>query len=324
MNQRSKPSEIAVSRSLLDPGTAAERAIEMASQVRLVRVRLPRLERVCQPQSTNFWVLGGQPGAFKTALAWNMALNAAEARQRVLFVSLELTPAEMAIRALTKRSGIPKRRVTQALASEMPVPFSEDEQGRWDEALSWFQGLNLYLRLHGADQDGRSIDDVLRSATRARFDAIFLDHIGMVGRDEGGNKFEHLDRAIHRLRGLSRGEFVAKDYRPWVVITTPLKRDPQPGEQERIPRVNDFQGSSRLEYDADVAIGLQKRKQRKEEGDPMCMVDAFVLKNRNGPEPDVLLFEANGATGLVVERRPDVVAVPRHYSETDEDEEVAA
>lgn len=174
----------------------------------------------------------------------------------------------------------------------------------------------LFLRLHGADQHGRGLEDVIRSATRSNFDAVFIDHIGMIGRDDG-NELEQLSAAIDRLRRLARGS-VVKGYTPFVCATTPLKRDAATGDEEKLPAITDFRGSSRLEYDADVAIILRRRARKGEEesGEP-TLVDGFVLKNRQGPCPAVLQFEAQGAICFVNEHHKPEPQPPRHWQEND-------
>lgn len=298
--------------SLIGPDLGMEASLQRLQRVHPLTIRYPRLERLCRPQSETFWVIGGRPGAFKTALVWNLALNMAEQKHRVLFVSLEMTPGELFHLALAKYAQIDRHRIAQALGPEQ-VAFTPTERRMWEGAIRHLFGLELTLRVHGADDLGRDIDDVLASACRARFDAVFVDHLGMIGRDSQGRELDVLSQAIHRLRGLSRGE-VSKGYRPWVVATSQLNREIDKGDEERKPRLADFRGSARIEHDADVAIGLQKRKGA-EEG--KSILDAWVLKNRNGNCPELCMFDAHGPTGLITERRKQE-DVAKHRQEGNE------
>jgi replicative DNA helicase len=250
-----------------------------------------------------FWVIGGRPGSFKTGLLWNLALNAAEEGHRVLFVSLEMTPAELGMLALARFSAL-DRRCIEARFSDQRT-FNLDEQSRWTASVHRLQKLELNLRLHGAELHGRTLEDVMRSACRSRFDAVFIDHAGMIDRGRG-NELDALSRSIDRLRGLSRGE-VAPGYRPWVVVTSQLSRVIDRGGEkgeDRTPMLSDFRGSARFEHDADVAIGLQvqKRPANANEESRVSLLDGFVLKNRFGPSQQYLPFNANGATGMITER----------------------
>jgi replicative DNA helicase len=276
-------------------------ALDRTKRVRRLHVGYPRLERLCRPQLETFWVIGGRPGSFKTALLWNLALNAAEARQRVLFVSLEMTPAELGLLALARFSALDRRRIEARFSDQLD--FDLDEQGRWDRSVLRLQALEMNLRLHGAEEHGRTLEQLMHSACRSRFDAVFIDHAGMIDRGRG-NELDALSRSIDRLRALSRGE-VSAGYRPWVVVTAQLSRgidrDAKPGE-DRTPGLSDFRGSARFEHDADVAIGLQVQKRKRDDDSPVTCLDAFVLKNRFGPNMQYLPFTANGATGMITER----------------------
>jgi len=287
--------------------------IERLGRVRRIRVAYPRLERLCNPQSENFWVLGGRPGTFKTTLLWNLALNAARQQQRVLFVSLEMTPGEMALKAVTMYSGLPHRRVVEALVNDSAVPFTAEESIRWEAGEAQFLSLQFTLRIHGWQQ-GRSIRDVLGSACRSRFDVVALDHLGHIGRGSERPEFIVLAEAIDRLRALSRGE-VLEGYRPLVIANSQLNREIDRAEEERFPRLSDFRLSSRIEHDADVVIGLMKRNASEDENNPMSYLDGFVLKNRDGQSPLVLLWEANGATGLITERTKQNAPPPPSWAD---------
>lgn len=295
-------------RSLHSPDEATGDSIAMLQRVNRLPVMYPRLQRICRPRSENFWVLGGRPGSFKTSLLWNLALNLTSRGRRALFVTLEMTPEEIALLAMAMFSGMERSRIEAhfALLQDDRVPFTPDEQHRWDEAVLRFQALEPVLRIHGAARHGRDIDAIIRSACRARFDAVFVDHLGMIGRESGGAELTLLGEAIHRLRGLSRGEAM-DDYRPWVCATSQLNREidksrDNENEEERIPRLSDFRGSARIEHDADVAIALSKRRRSLGSEAATTVLDGFVLKNRNGPCPAVVIWDANGPTGLITER----------------------
>jgi replicative DNA helicase len=272
-----------------------------------IPLRFLTLERVCAPSSGRLWVIGGRPGSFKTGLVWNMAVNAAQLGRRVLVVTLEVSPGELALKAVARFSGLGERRIRAAFATEQPLAFTPIEQEKFDRARGQLRDLDLRLRLHGA-ANGRELKDVLESAKRHRYDAVFLDHVGMVGRASSNrDRFEILDATIDGMRGLTDGE-IMKGYTPFVCMTTPLGRDREKErrkEGERsFPRMADFWGSSRLESDADAGIMLEKRTtgDNDERESPVALVEAFVVKNRHGPHPKVIQLVANGETSRVVER----------------------
>lgn len=237
---------------------------------------------------------------------------------RVLFVSLEMTLADISLRAASRFSGLPLNRIVSALREHDRQPMGDRDLARWDEAQRKLMEMVLYLRIHDADTGGRDLRDVLNSAHQHRYDAIFVDHMGMLGRGQG-DPFERIRTATDALRGLSRGEGTADGYRPFVCVISFLNRDGQKQQKDEneppFPKLSDFYGASEIAYDSDVAMILQKRQQSAEDGP--SHVDAFVLKNREGPCPAVLQFEGDGAIALVTERKKQDEPA-RHWQERDE------
>jgi replicative DNA helicase len=246
---------------------------------------------------------------------WNLALDIAHRKQRVLFVTLELTAGQLGVQALSRFSRIPLRRLAAAQARE--AELTEQENENFAEAAQRLAQAEMFLRIHSEETHGSGLDDVIRSATRNRFDAVFIDHIGMVGREQG-NELEQLARCINRLRGLKSGKLVA-NYRPFVCATSPLNREGRKDEsEERLPQLGDFRGSSRIDYDADLAMILRKRTRKADdESDDPDIVDAFVVKNRFGRCPVMLQFEAQGAVCTVTERQPEKANAPQHWQESE-------
>jgi replicative DNA helicase len=292
--------------------SAAEGRDQASRSVRL-RTAWPRLSRLCPPRSGRIWLVGGAPGAYKTQLALNLALDMATLKQRVLFVTLELTMGEIGMAALARASGVPLDRLDRAFGRErLELTAQEDESVA--AAQERLAATELYLRVHGAERHGHSLDEILRSATRNRFDAVFVDHLGMVDRGGRGGELEAIPRAADALRRLCRGRVVS-DYAPFVCVTTPLSRK---RDEDEHPKLSHLRGSGNLEYDADVAVVVQKRAQPEESTAP-DVVDGYVLKNRQARCPVVLQFEAHGATCHVTERHAPQAPPPDHWQERAEE-----
>ena len=296
----------------LQPATAAmDQGFDALRRSVRLRTMFPITQRLCPPRSERFWAIGGNPGNYKTVLAWNMACDMAVLRQRVLFVSLEESTGALAVKAVARYARIPVDVMERAQSGE-GYRFTNEQSEGLAVAAGKLAETELYLRLHGAEEHGRTMQDILRSATRTRFDAIFVDHLRMIGRGTGRSKFEVLEDAIDKLRALAHGEHL-KGYTPLVVALSPLNReDSKEGDADRLPRLSDFYGSQQIESDADVAVIVKKRPAKEDSEDP-DIVDAFVLKQRGGRCPLVLQFEAQGAICAVTERRPEPTP-PQHWT----------
>lgn len=303
---------------LISLDVALKQGMEEIRRSKPLRTLWPRMQRLCQPTSGRFWVFGGKPGNYKTQVMWNLAVDMASRQHRVLFISLEEEAWAMSLSAVSRFSRIARDRLRAAELAGDAEMLTSGEVESLAKAEEKARGLEFYLRLHGAEKHGRSTNDVLRSACRSRFDAIFIDHLGMMARQEI-DEFKEIPRAVDQLRGLTRGEVVG-DYRPFVCVSSPLNRArPEAGDEDDIPKMSDLRGSSRIESDADLVMILQKRKADEESNAP-DIVDGFVVKNRQGRCPLVLIFDADGATCTVTERHQSGPAPEQHWQDKDGDE----
>lgn len=200
--------------------------------------------------------------------------------------------------ALARFSGLDHQRITFAFQRD-GVPFTADEQARFYAALEKWRALESRLAIHGGEQDGWHLKDVLPLVTRLEPDVIVLDHLRLLAHDN----LERLNECLEALHRLSQGT----KYHPFVVAISTLNRDiDKDGENgPRMPRMSDLWGSSAIEHAADVAMISRKVKKLGDEG-PVSVVDLFVLKNRDGPFPACISLEGNGATCHVTERHPGV------------------
>ena|GEM_PF-4981635 len=294
--------------SLASMAQSATQGREEASRSVRLRTAWPRLQRLCPPRSGRIWLVGGAPGNFKTQMVLNLALDMASLHQRVLFVTLEQTAGEIGMQALARYSGVSVERLDLAFGREN-LQLTADEDARVADASARFADLELYLRIHGAERNGSSLEAVLHSATRSRFDAIFLDHLGMVDRGRG-SELDAIPRTANALRVLARGA-TSSGYTPFVCVTTPLSRK---RDEDDHPKLSHLRGSGNLEYDADFVMVVQKREQP-EESDAPNVVDGFVLKNRQGRCPLVMQFEAQGAISRVVERHTSDTSPTQHWQD---------
>ena len=287
------------------PRAQYEAQVENLKSLTSIDLRYPLLQRICAPKSGRLWAIGGRPGNFKTALVWNLALNAAT-DQRVLMVGLEVTPGELGLLALSRYTKIPVRRLEAAYERRGTAFFTLEESARVQAGLKYLDSLAMNLRLHGPDQ-GRTLKSVIESACQHRYDAIFIDHVGMIGRAVSpAQELEVLAVTIEKLRALSDGE-MKTGYTPFVCFTTHLNRESERHQRrgEYEPIMGDFRGSSRIESDVDCGIILVKHSNADNPEATPKYVDARIVKNRHGPSPFCVRLEAEPAICLVREREPE-------------------
>lgn len=254
---------------------------------------------VCLPTGIDVWdeligglqtevvtFIGAQPSVGKSALIGTMMENLAVRGVRVGLFSLEDHPRWLADRIVSRRSGVPvKRMKTEALPTYLMERVGE--------------GVTEAYRFAGnIIRDGRSGLTAAQVAATARqmvvqrgCQAIFLDHVGEL--DVSGEWERHdlgVSAAVKALRD------VAKDCRVPVVVLAHFHR-PR-GNSDAEPRYlrptsSMWANSAGIERMARVAVGLWQDKEM-----PGFVV-ASILKQTNGVKDIDFAMPFQEASGLV-------------------------
>ena len=189
------------------------------------------------------------------------------------------------------------------------MPLSERDQRSVDEAVEKVDALPLTI--HNSD---RSVKAIVATATAVRYDAVFVDHLGLVGRGQG-DQFDMLEAALSAMRSLSLGK-VTKDYHPFVFVLSQLNREIEKGDGKsgvaRYPRLSDLRGSGNIEADADAVIILHRLNPVPGE---VPQISAIVVKNRQGPPLAEIELEPNPPFYEVYEKCE--APPPQPYQDTD-------
>lgn len=193
-------------------------------------------------------IIGASPGGGKSLLGLQLIDRIQERHGPTCFFSLEMTDEDLARRALAGRSN--------ASASEI-------EEGTYDafqlEELRGAQELLSRSKMLIDDRAALRIDQirdrciVLKRTHSLR--AIIVDHIRLVqviGR--GLNRFDRAEIVTGMLKKL------AKDLDILVIALSQVTRTSQRRTDPR-PRLDDFDGGSSIEQDADWALGLFRREE---------------------------------------------------------------
>lgn len=156
--------------------------------------------------------------------------------------------------------------------------------------------------------DSRRLEDLIATATRIRYDAIFVDYLQLVeapGDDMA--RVAHVSKTLARLTG--KGGGIVRGYTPMVVAISQFNRSGivDQRDNDRFPELTDLKGSSQIEQDADSVIFLHRFSTQKPH-DPR--VYAKIGKNRTGPAGDVIALDARPTLGYLEEAPPDAPGRP--------------
>ena len=213
-------------------------------------------ERIGGLHDSDLIILAGRPGMGKTALATNIAFNAADRMQRdiadgiapdksvgagVAFFSLEMSADQLATRILAEQSGISSEALRMGKISR------EDFQ-----QLSYASQRLAELPLYIDDTPALSIAALRTRARRLKrkhdIGLIVVDYLQLLqGTGRNGN-----DNRVNEISEISRGlKTLAKELTLPVIALSQLSRAVESREDKR-PMLSDLRESGSIEQDADM------------------------------------------------------------------------
>lgn len=273
----------------------------------------PSLDKIAKPSTNQLMILGGRPGTYKTAIMLTWVLNLARSGKFVLLAPLEMGEGTTATCFLSRLSGVSRNDLADTLIYRKPLPPEKDEART--RAFRDLSTLNSRITLHPSASN--TLSDIIDRACRSRYDAIFVDHLGIIGGP--GSELDRISAAIDRFRLLAHGQLVP-GYHPFVCLLSPLSREiERGGDKIRYPRMSDLRGSGNIESHADV-VAITHRAALFSTDEQDKSLRLIVLKNRNGPSPAAVELDPHPATAWVDEAQPKAgEQIPiRHFSESEE------
>lgn len=252
-------------------------------------------------------ILAGRPSMGKTALATNIAVNAALAYRsepgpdgkpvtidgaRVGFFSLEMSSEQLATRVVADRCGISSARIRRG-------ELTSKEMDGFIAAAHEFEALPFYI-------DDTPALTLTALRTRARrlqrqygCDLIVVDYLQLITPDTKRNGINRVNEVSEITMGLKA---MAKELDVPVLALSQLSRGVE-NRQDKRPQLADLRDSGSIEQDADVVMFvyreeyyLERDKAKANGPDHIASMgrgDVLVEKQRHGPIGTVSLkFEA--------------------------------
>jgi replicative DNA helicase len=218
--------------------------------------------------SPGLYLLAASTGTGKTAVAGQVALHVAEHHGPVVFVSMELSDVDLAVRLVSVLTNIKKERlVTSSL-----TPAEHDEVHHAVERLS---RSRLYL-VHGS---GYTTGDVrahllrVQATEGVRPALLIVDYVQLLADEEGDGKSRerNVSAAAKALKNLS-GELGVP-----VLALVQLNRN-RAARNEKRPTLTDLRESGDLENTADSVIGLYRDEMDHPDTTDRGLAELIVLK----------------------------------------------
>jgi replicative DNA helicase len=249
-------------------------------------------------QKSDLIILAARPSMGKTALALNIARNAAvEANIPVAIFSLEMSKEQLSLRMLCSEARIDSSRLRSGF-------FSMEDWHRLTDAAGLLSESPIYID----DSASLTAMDIRAKARRLKMDKniglIIIDYLqlmqGRAGAERRDLEISEISRAMKAL---------AKELDLPVMALSQLNRMLEQRTDKR-PRLSDLRESGALEQDADVVAFIYRDEvYNKEEDNPSRGIAEILLsKQRNGPTGDVNLAFLNSFTRFENLASEDAVA----------------
>ena len=249
-------------------------------------------------QNSDLIILAARPSMGKTALALNIARNAAvDANIPVAIFSLEMSKEQLSLRMLCSEARIDSSRLRGGF-------FSMEDWHRLTDAAGILSETPIYID----DSPSLTAMEIRAKARRLKMDKniglIVIDYLQLM---QGRASAERRDLEISEISRSLKA--LAKELELPVLALSQLNRMLEQRTDKR-PRLSDLRESGALEQDADVVAFIYRDEvYNKEEDNPRRGTAEILLsKQRNGPTGDVNLTFLNSFTRFENLASEEVVA----------------
>ncbi len=235
-------------------------------------------------QRSDLIILAARPAMGKTALVLNFAHNVAlQAKEPVLFVSLEMSKEQLVDRLLSMESGVDAWALRTGNLTDQDFEKIGQAMGTLSEAKIFID-----------DTPGITISDL---RTKARREAhqhglglIIVDYLQLMS---GGSRFGSSDNRVQEISEISRGlKVIARELNVPIIALSQLSRSVE-NRNPQIPQLADLRESGSIEQDADVVAFIYREEYYNPETENKHITTILIKKHRNGPTGNVDLYFEN-------------------------------
>ncbi|MFA5692093.1 MAG: replicative DNA helicase [Acholeplasmataceae bacterium] len=233
-------------------------------------------------QKEELIILAARPSVGKTALAINIAINAAmsnkESQAGVAFFSLEMSNEQLLMRMLSSLTNIEMRKLRTG-------SLNQNEWRHLEVFTDKMKQLNIYFD----DATSYNINHIRaksrKLALEGKLDLVVVDYLQLVSADRqrGGTRQEEVSTISRALKQMAR------ELKVPVIALSQLSRK---AEDDKVPMLSHLRESGSIEQDADIVLFIHRDDYFEKDRGDQTSVDAQIIiaKNRQGALGNIDLF----------------------------------
>jgi replicative DNA helicase len=254
--------------------------------------------------NSDLLIIAGRPSMGKTALATNIAFNAARAKLNgksegggVVFFSLEMSSEQLATRVLSSESGI----------SSDSIRRGEIPRDSFDKFMTISQELEK-IEFYIDDTPNITIGQIRTKTRRLKrkndVGLVVIDYLQLIGSNPSKRGFENRVQEISEITRALKG--IAKELNIPVLALSQLSRAVEQRDDKK-PQLSDLRESGSIEQDADVVMFVFREEYYKVRKEPQegtaehdkwqsemekiyNRAEIIIAKQRHGPTGTIKLF----------------------------------
>jgi replicative DNA helicase len=234
-------------------------------------------------------IIAGRPSMGKTALAINIAQNAAVNHNAIVAIfSLEMSKESLLRRMLASQAWVDQDKLRKGF-------IDGEDQKKLQNALTQLVDTHLFID----DTAAISLDEMRAKTRRLKhihdgLDLVVVDYLQLMSATVPSSGKKQYENRVQEVSALSRGlKALAKELNVPVVALSQLSRAGVQRKDDKRPQLSDLRESGSIEQDADVVAFIHresyyKRNEEMSEAD-RAKSEIIIEKQRNGPTGTVYL-----------------------------------
>lgn len=227
-------------------------------------------------QKSDLILLAARPSMGKTALALNIAWQAARKGKVVAIFSLEMGIRQLTQRFLSMISGVNLQGIKTG-------QITQEEFETVTAAADSLANLKIYVD----DTSGQSLREIKTEARRllqtVGLDLIVIDYIQLMQGAKAENR-------VQEVSAISRGlKVLARELNVPILALSQLSRAVEL-RAEKKPQLSDLRDSGSLEQDADIVMMLYREEYYSHDEGDANIAELNIAKNRNGETKTMQLY----------------------------------